>query len=59
LSNYIAELWESDGHGCLETVRGCPLAVIMILDYGYKMHTYMSYAKHQCMYQSDGQQHAL
>jgi hypothetical protein len=40
-------------------VKGCPLAAIMILDYGYKMHTYMSYAKHLCMYQSSGQQHAL
>jgi hypothetical protein len=25
-------------------ILGCPLAAIMILDYGYKMHTYLRYA---------------
>jgi hypothetical protein len=25
-------------------VRGCPLTAIMILDYGYQMHTYLRYA---------------
>ena len=31
----------------------------MILDYDYKMHTYLRYAKHLRMYNSSGQQHAL
>jgi len=41
------------------TVRGSLLAAIMILDYGYKMHTYPRYAQHLCMYYSSGQQHPL
>jgi len=40
-------------------VRGCPLAAIMILDYGYTTHIYPRYTYHLCMYESSGPQRAL